>query len=189
MQIGFEIDSVKFSLTSLDDLPSHATALARIFTSFSLIEGAVGGVYGLLKHQEYNSAVEELKALGTNVKRVAAVRKIIKERLPVGERAVLDDVMRRVLLHAEKRNKVAHGIWGTHPNNDTLYRLPVRQWITFLASMIPNAGDAGDIIDDLNEHMEEWSMEDFINLEREGADLLRDILMIFNYHGLEALKK
>lgn len=180
MEMGFEISDVKFSLQSLDTHPDYATSLTRIFTGFSLIEGTVGGIYGLLRHQDYETALEELKKLGSNARRVAEVRKLIKSELTAAEAQPLDALMKEILLHAEQRNKVAHGIWGTEPGADHLYRLPVKQWINFLASLMPNASDASDIIDELNEHMETWSLDDLAALEREGERLLEAIMAQFN---------
>ena len=52
--------------------------------------------------------------------------------------------------------------------------------MTFLASLIPNLADASDIIDDLNEHMESWSLDDLLQLEANGAKLLKEMVVAFN---------
>lgn len=180
MERGFEIDGIKFTPTSLAGHPTHAALLATIFTSFSLTEGAIGGIYGLLKHQDYAVAIEELKALGSNAKRTEAVRSLIKTALPAAEAVPLEALMKRVLAYAPARNKIAHGIWGAHPDKpDELYRLPVKQWITFLASMVPNRADASDIIDELNEHMEAYGLNDLQAVASEGEKLLEDLILAF----------
>ena len=104
MDIGFEIDGIKFHITSLENHPQHAASLARIFTNFSLIEGAIGGIYGLLNPQKYLVAVEELNNLETNAKRAEAVRKMIKSELSGEEAANLENLLKRASAHAEGRN-------------------------------------------------------------------------------------
>ena len=180
MPIGFEIDKIEFSATSLTQRPRHAEILARIFTGFALIEGSVGGIYGLLKHRDYITALDELSEMGTNIKRTQAVRNLIKSELPVPEATPIDALMVRVLGYAEKRNKIAHGIWGVRQGEtDPIYRIPVKKWIVFLVSLLPQQADAGDIIDELNEHVEQYFIADLIQLEEDGAELLKEVVIAF----------
>ena len=98
----------------------------------------------------------------------------------IESRADIDALMVRVLSYAEKRNKIAHGIWGVDPNEtDAIFRIPVKKWIVFLASLIPNRADAGDIIDELNEHVEEYQISDLVALENQGVELMKDVVLAF----------
>ncbi len=180
MPVGFEIDKIEFSDTSLTKRPRHAEILARIFTGFAIIEGSVGGIYGLLKHSDYTTALDELSEMGTNIKRTQAVRNLVSLELPAADAAPIEALMIRVLNYAEKRNKIAHGIWGVHPDEaNVVYRIPVKRWIVFLASLLPRKADPSDIITELNEHVETYTVADLEQLERDGAALLKDVVLAF----------
>src|SRR3546814_9310845 len=140
------------------DVCSSDLALGEIVTSFSLIEGFIGGIYGMLRHQTIEQGIESLQALSTNAKRVQAVRNEIAANSLLSVDQTHDDLMKQVLSYAEKRNKIAHGIWGAHPaHTDLIYRLPVKKWINFIAASV-RSGTNGTMIDDidaLTAHLEE----------------------------------
>src|SRR3546814_19127627 len=109
------------------DVCSSDLALGEIVTSFSLIEGVIGGIYGMLRHQTIEQGIESLQALSTNAKRVQAVRNEIAANSLLSVDQTHDDLIKQVLSYAEKRNKIAQGIWGAHPaHQDHISRTPVK---------------------------------------------------------------
>src|SRR3546814_2826761 len=82
----------------------------------------------MLRHQTIEQGIESLQALSTNAKRVQAVRNEIAANSLLSVDQTHDDLMKQVLSYAEKRNKIAHGLWGAHPaHTDLIYRLPVKR--------------------------------------------------------------
>lgn len=187
--MGFEMNGIEFSPETLTTFPQHAALLGEIVTSFSLVEGAVGGIYGLLRHQDIEAAIQDLSNLSTNSKRVQAVRTELAKHPTLSQDSANDDLMKSILKYAEERNKVAHGVWGRHPNrSDIVYRLPVKKWINFVASIV-DAGTAGKSIEKVTElasHIEEYSIAALKTLKSEGAMMLEGTLNLLNFLAREA---
>lgn len=189
MPYGFEIDEIAFSPDSLSSHTAHASVLGRIVSSFSLIEGVIGGIYGLLKHKDIDEALEELKQLSSNSKRVQAVREAIRLEPQHPMAAKLEDLMKRALSYAEQRNKIAHGLWGTKAGSiDIVHRIPVKKWIVFLAPLISKgtSGTATQSADALASTIEEYSLNDLISLEDDGNLLLKEVMTAFIELGRSA---
>jgi len=191
MTIGFMMDDIYFSADGLQHLPSHAALIGEIITSFSLIEGVVGGIYGMLRHQEIDQALDDLNKLSSNHARVQAVRKLIGDHAELSKDAGNDALMKRVLDYAELRNKVAHGVWGALRTDDKVaYRLPLKRWISTVAVII-SAGTSGtfmDKIDALKAEMESYDLSALVNLKSEGEKLLADVFFLFNKVAKENAK-
>lgn len=182
MPVGFQIDDLQFTSESLRAFPEEAAAIGRIVTTFSLIEGIVGGIYGLLTHQDIESAIVELKGLPTNARRVQAVRRLAAEVLEADRRQSVSDVLDRVLLYAERRNAITHGVWGTeHGNAEDLHRLDVKKWIPFLAGMIPAVANGlqEETFDTLRGQIHVFNQNTLLETEADGEALLTDIARVF----------
>src|SRR3546814_20398330 len=67
----------------------------EIVTSFSLIEGVIGGIYGMLRHQTIEQGIESLQALSMNAKRVQAVRNEIAANSLLSVDQTHDDLMKQ----------------------------------------------------------------------------------------------
>jgi hypothetical protein len=189
MPIGFELDGIAFTPDTLAGHPEHAALLGQVVTSFSLVEGVIGGIYGLLRHQEIDAALEDLKALSTNAKRVQAVRQAIATHPTLSADPENDLLMKAVLSYAEARNKIAHGIWGSRSDQaDIVYRLPVKKWINFAGGLVAGwtSGTAMDQIDALAGLVEEYSVSDLHALQLEGVDLLERVFKLFNELAMDA---
>src|SRR3546814_1385146 len=115
------------------------------------------GIYGMLRHQTFEQGIESLQALSTHAKRVQAVRNEIAANSLLSVDQTHDDLMKQVLSYAEKRNKIAHGLWGAHPaHTDLIYRLPVKKWINLIAASV-RSGTNGTMIDNINRTEENTS--------------------------------
>lgn len=180
MQSGLQLDGINFSTSALDDKPEWATVLAKIFTIFSLSEGTIGGIYGLIKHQDHEQAVRELKAMGTNHARANAVKTLAKSELTTADAEIVINAIDKALLFAQHRNKIAHGMWGFSPDKpNEIYTIPVKKFINFVASLIPNAAYTDDIIDELNKHVRAFTLAELTQIERDGSQLLQELLDTF----------
>lgn len=191
MPIGFELDGIAFTPDTMAGRPEHAGLLGQVVTSFSLIEGVIGGVYGLIRHQEIEAALEELKGLSTNARRVQAVRQAIAAHPILSADPAIDLLMKSVLSYAEKRNKIAHGLWGSHPERpDIVYRLPVKKWINFAASLVAAQTSGASIaqIDALSDLIEAYSVTDLQAIQSEGEQLLEPAFRLFNRLAMDAAR-
>ncbi len=183
MPIGFKLDNIEFSTSGLQNIPRHAALLGEIVTSFSLIEGVVGVIYGMLKHQQIEQSIEELKQLPSNHARVQAVRKLIAQSSVLSRDSSSDDLMKQVLGYAERRNKVAHGLWGATPSDsDVAYRLPLKPWISTIARIVSTStsGTFLENIDRLKDEMESYGVAELADLKQEGEALLTKVFALFN---------
>src|SRR3546814_8141302 len=72
MPVGFQMDGINFTLDGLKAFPAHAAALGEIVTSFSLIEGVIGGIYRSEAH------TSELQSLMRNSYAVFCLKKQIQ---------------------------------------------------------------------------------------------------------------
>lgn len=189
--MGLSIDGTEFSERALLQEPVLAQQIAYVIAKFALIEGVMGGVYGLLKNQEIEQALDELKQLPTNSKRVAAVRAILDTRFQGDALSEADNIAKAVLKFAEDRNKLAHGVWGI--NSDTpgvLYWLPVKKLIPFTASII-SAGTKGTVVeaaDQLSTFIEQYTSTELSALELAGDNVLDAAFKLYNAAGALAAK-
>lgn len=179
MPVGIQIDGVEFSEVALKTRPEHAAVLGRIFTSWSLIEVTVSSLLGLMMHAEPRAAVALLSQFNANWQRVKAVRKVAKEMLPDEDKAGFDALMKDVLSHAEKRNEVAHGLWGAHPDRPELvYRMAMSAFSEFAVTAPHEATvDAEAVVHSFNSRMQAFTIEELVSIEEEGAGILRRVML------------
>lgn len=178
-----------FSPDALAGHPGHAASLGRIVSSFSLIEGALGGIYGILPNKSSYDALDELKKLPTNVVRVRAVKAQIAKSSPLATDTNLTSLMDRILSFAERRNKVTHGVWGVgcgvwgvwRSDADRGYRIPVKKWLVFVAQVAPSSmnGVIENDIDVLRTYVEEYDLGVLMALKAEASALCEDTLEAF----------
>lgn len=183
MQYKMRIDGITFSPSSLDERPAEAALLGQIVTTFSLIEGLVGGIYGMLRHQDIGEALDELKDLPTNARRVQAVRNELAKNPLTAKDSQHDDLLKSVLNYAVRRNKIAHGLWGTNPDNqDHVYRIPVKKWINWLAALISSGTDGTFVekVDMLKAEIETYDIQIIKQLKIDGEALLIEVGNLFN---------
>jgi hypothetical protein len=191
MPVGFEMDGISFTSDGLKGMSSHAAVLGQVVTAFSLIEGVVGGIYGMLRHQTIEQGIEELQALPTNARRVQAVRQAMTNCPSLAADPSHDDLMKNVLSYSERRNRIAHGLWGVHPNQqDVLYRLPVKKWINYIATVVSSGtdGTSNAKIDELKTYLETYNLAELSSLKTDGDNLLVEVLKLFNALALSNAK-
>lgn len=104
MPVGFQMDGINFTSDGLKDFPTHAAVLGEVVAAFSLIEGVVGGIYGMLRHQTIEQGIDELQALSTNAKRVQAVRQAIAGHSLLSADPKHDELMKQVLSTQQDRS-------------------------------------------------------------------------------------
>lgn len=191
MAIGFQLDEIEFSNETLNKAHAGAHEVAQIVTTFALIEGVVGGIYGLLKHHDIDTALSELGEIPSNFKRVTAVRNIIEPTLTGEAAKEADEIMKAVLKFAEKRNKVAHGVWGVKDGDPTiLFRLPLKTYMKYVAGAVASGtkGDFMDRIDLLRAAVEPYRVDQLAQLRAEGEALLAPVHTLYNALGVIAAK-
>lgn len=190
MPWGLKIDDkICFSTVTLNDYPDHSAVLGRIGSSFSLIESLVGSVYGILKHQAPEQALAELKKMRGNADRVWEVQKHLQETPPSVWSAETASAMDRVLDFAQRRNKIAHGIWGAvEEEKDVLYHIPVKKLIMFIAPMFARAseGRPTEGVDDLKTQMSRYTLYELSALEKEAEELVVELFTCFSEIGKAA---
>ncbi len=187
MPAGLKIEEIAFDETALKSRPEHAAILGRIFTSWSLIEGAVAGLLGLMMHAEPRAAVAILETFKANSSRVEAVRKVGKAILDPSKKQEFDDLMKEVLEYAKERNKIAHNIWGSHPNrNDVIYRIPISTISNlFVKTPYLKKVNTAALLAEMKAEMKEISLDDLIALEDRGVSILHKVMTATTQKGYE----
>lgn len=178
---------IKFADDSLQSLPRHSALIAQIVSGFSLIEGVIGGIYGALRHKEIDEALDELDNLSTNHRRVQACRKEIAANPLLASNPAHDWLMLRVLDYAERRNKVAHGLWGVGTSNSrNAYWLPSKRWASYLAAQL-KYGIEGTYLEEaekIRKMTEVYTLEDLSSLKAEGDGLLEEVFKLYSSLGV-----
>lgn len=179
MAAGIIIDGLHVHQDALKGHPDHAAALGRICTTWSLIEGTIGGILGILMRADPMAAVALLERFSNNRSRVEAVRKVAEATLTGDDAEKFDELMERVLKYAEKRNAIAHGLWGVVPQDkENIYRLPVKSYANF-ATLIAHQIDPLAQADKLSAERKPYSLAALQELEGEGAALMEAIMADF----------
>jgi len=174
MPIGIEVDGIAFSELALVDRPVHAAVLGRIFTSWSLIEGSITGLLGLMMHDDHRAALAILETFKSNSSRVEAVKRIGKAVLDTSLRHDFDELMKDVLTYARERNAIAHGLWGSDKDNlEVVYRMPMAALSSFMVEA-PNKPDydANALVKSFKDGMTTLTLNDLEQIEQKGRELL-----------------
>lgn len=183
MATGFAMEGIEYTVDGLSTLPAHAALIGEIVATFSLIEGTVGGIYGMLRHESIESALEELKDLSNNSRRVAKVRKLISDHALLAADPRNDELMKSILDYAERRNKIVHGLWGSRPgDSETAYSLPLKKWIPFNATLVSSGTDGTTFqrIEELRRAVDTYNLATLSSLKMTGNTLLLRALELFN---------
>lgn len=178
MAVGIEIEGIAFSEQALVDRPAHAAVLGRIFTSWSLIEGTVTSLLGLMMHDDHRAALAILGSFRSNSSRVEAVRRIGKEVLDAQLRHDFDELMKDVLSYAIERNEIAHGLWGSHKDKpDVVYRMPMETFSKFAIELPTNPpSDTDLLVKSFKNKIETMTVDDLLKLEQRGHDVLLRVM-------------
>lgn len=168
-----KISDIDFSGQALIERPEHAAVLGRIFTSWSLIEGTVAGLLGLMMHADARAAVAILSTFRSNSSRVNAVKKVGKEMLDPSAREAFNALMKEVLDYAEERNAIAHNLWGVKEGEpDLIYRMPMATYSNFVVRLPHTTDfDVQKIIDDFESNMTAFTVAGLEELEQRGMDV------------------
>lgn len=185
---AFEIE---FSDTALEHRPQHAAVLGRIFTTWSLVEGAVSSILGNLMHSNHRAAIALLGQFRTNKARLAAVKKVAAEMIAEQELPSFIDLMGRVAKHANIRNDIAHGVWGTRQDRpDAVFRLPLQDYSNLIIELVPAAKSGKSplpIVQNLLAKAEIFTLDRLLAIESEGRSLLHDLWDDLNKMTLASL--
>ncbi len=174
----FWIDGIEFGEGALKSRTIHAAVLGRIFTSWSLIEGCIASLLGLMIHADHRAAMAILETFRTNSSRVGAVRKVAKSMLTPELQIEFDALMKEVLAYADERNKIAHSLWGANDTEDGLvYRMPMSVvQEQMVDARMPVAPDAEKIVADLKAKMVPFTVADLEAIEKRGADVMKKVM-------------
>lgn len=189
MPAGFRIEDIEFDELALVNRPAHAAVLGRIFTSWSLIEGTVAGLLGLMMHADQSAALAILSTFRSNSSRVDAVRKVGKQVLDETVQPRFDTLMKKVLDYAEKRNAVAHNLWGSNANEpDIIYRMPMTALSTVFVQMVDIDGSNFDVeafVDSHKAQMTAFTVSDLEAIEQQGRDVLKLVMTETTQKGFD----
>jgi hypothetical protein len=178
MAVGLKIEGVSFDVDALKARPEHAAVLGRVFTSWSLIEGTIAGLLGLMMHADERAALAILQTFRTNNARVDAVRKVGAEMLSEEHKADFDSLMKAVTKYATERNAIAHNLWGMAESEpDLVYRLPmsaISGLVVRAPTMTPDQIDAW--VSPIKAQMKSFTLADLEQLEQQGQQVLHRVM-------------
>lgn len=165
------IGGKEFTVYALVDRPEHSAVLGRIFTSWSIIESVISGILAILMDAPGPVTVELLSTFSNNRTRVEAVRKVAKRVLKQKDLKEFDALMKDALDYAEKRNQVAHHLWGKSDDDTTvIYRMPMKA-LSHIYAYLP-----GEIPREVSQmHKDEtvaFTVQQLEEIEEQGAKLL-----------------
>jgi hypothetical protein len=178
MPIGIEVNGITFNELALVDRPVHAAVLGRIFTGWSLIEGSITGLLGLMMHDDHRAALAILETFKNNSSRVAAVRRIGKAVLDTSLHHDFDELMKDVLTYAKERNTVAHSLWGSQKGNlEVVYRMPMASLSSFMVEAPSKPEyDVDALVKSFKDEMTTLTVHDLEKVEQIGRDLLLRVM-------------
>jgi len=128
---------------------------------------------------EPKAAIALLSTFRTNNSRVQAVKKVAKATLPASEYDPFQLLMKRVLSYAERRNEIAHGLWGVKEEDvANVYRLPLTALSDFalIAVSAYKSGAIAKVVGELEAQMRPFSLHDLEHIENDGEDLLGAVM-------------
>jgi len=178
MPTGLAIENISFDVDALTARPEHAAVLGRIFTSWSLIEGTIAGLLGIMMHADDRAAIAILQTFRTNSARVEAVRKVGAEMLAEEFKADFDGLMKAVLSYATERNAIAHNLWGvTEDEPDLVYRMPM----SVMSGLVVKASklDTDEIlayVEPVKAQMKAITLAELEQLEQQGQEILHRVM-------------
>jgi len=173
-----QIGGVSFDVDALKARPEHAAVLGRVFTSWSLIEGTIAALLGLMMHADDRAALAILRTFRTNSARVEAVRKVGAEMLPEEHKADFDSLMKAVLNYATERNAIAHNLWGMAEGEpDLVYRVPMSA-ISGLIVRAPTmrSEQIGAWVDPIAAEIKSFTLAELEQLEQQGQQVLHRVM-------------
>jgi hypothetical protein len=178
MPIGIEIDGIAFSEVGLVDRPTHAAILGRIFTSWSLIEGSVTALLGLMMHDDHRAALAILETFKNNRSRVEAVKRIGKGVLDASLLSDFNELMNDVLAYATERNSIAHGLWGARKDElGIVYRMPMSAFSkSIVESPTKTEYNVDKFVKSFNDQMTSFTVHDLEEIEQRGRAILARIM-------------
>jgi len=197
---SFWIDGIEFGQGALLNRPQHAAILGRIFTSWSMIEGLMASLLGLLMHADDRAALAILETFRTNQSRVQAVRKVAKRMLPPDKYDDFDALTNLVLNYAKERNLIAHSVWGAYiglpqaereifpgmpdersandaEENGTIYRMPMSVLSDLMVDIdMSSKLDTATMTAELHAKMTRVSVVDLEQIEKRGHLVMRQVM-------------
>jgi hypothetical protein len=195
----FWIDGIEFGQGALFNRPQHAAVLGRIFTSWSMIEGLMASLLGLLMHADDRAALAILETFHTNHSRIQAVRKVAKRMLASEQQAEFEALTKSVSAYAEQRNIIAHSLWGAYvgahatdqsgwpdgpdsrldegsEESGIIYRMSTSVLSDFVVPELPKNFDADTLTSGLLGKMTRVSIGDLEKIEKQGFDVLSQVM-------------
>lgn len=178
MSIGLQIEGVSFDVDALKARPQHAAVLGRIFTSWSLIEGTIAALLGLMMHADERAALAVLQTFHNNHARVDAVRKVGAEMLAEEFKGDFDNLMKEVLNYATERNAIAHHLWGVCDDKPALvYRIPMSAVCGIVVkSPAMDVKKINEYLDLIKAKMDTFTLAELEQIEQQGQDILRRVM-------------
>ena len=179
MPFGIIVEGIDFSESSLVIRPKHAAVLGRIFTSWSLIESCVTAILGLMMHTDDIIAATLLENFPNNSGRLKSVRRIGSRVLSDSVAEEFDKLMQDVEKYARERNKIAHGLWGSHRDfPDLVYRMPMASLSKFVIESPSkiNKFDVDEILNSFKSAIEEFTLDSLEELESRGKLILERVM-------------
>ena len=178
MPIGLKIDDISFDVDALKARPQHAAVLGRIFTSWSLIEGTIAGLLGVMMHADDRAALAMLQTFRSNSARVDAVRKVGAAMLAEEYKGDFDKLMKAVLSYATERNAIAHNLWGVSDDEPNLvYRIPMSAISGLVVkSTTMSTDDMLAYVDPIRAKIEAFTLAKLEQLEGQGQHVLHHVM-------------
>lgn len=189
MPVGVEVEGVTYASASLKNHVQHAAALGRIVANYAQIEAAIGGILGLMMKADMEAAIVVLSKIKSSSAQIQTTRAVAESTLAPAEAAQLNTLLGRVSNHAERRNKVAHGLWGAKASEpDTVYRLPLTALAKFMVR-IPHQFKSGQepSVADVASRRESYTLQDLLTIEAEGEQVHRDVMTYYTQKVGEVL--
>lgn len=177
MPTGITIEDINFSENALVDRPAHAAILGRIFTSWSLIEASVASLLGLIMHADSRAARAILRRIGTNQRKIEAVKEVAKALLEGEAQKEILTLMGTVAAYAKERNDIAHNLWGAHKEEPNLiYRMPMTELSDLVVTSTETMPASNDLVVRMRSKMKSFTVSELEEIETQGKVVLEQVM-------------
>lgn len=179
MPVGMKAFGLEFSNAALGKRPEHAAAIGRLMGLWSLIEAAVASILGHLMHDNPRAAIALMDSFTSNQARLAAVKKVARELLEDDEFSKFGDLMDRVQIEAQTRNKIAHGVWGVDDEEtSSVFLLPLKDYARLPVGYVTEAkhGNPLELVQRLLAKADQYSLDRLKEIESIHSKLLEDLV-------------
>lgn len=171
----------KWSMSSstLEMRPKLATHVGIIASMWTQIELTLALIVAKMLNAEADIAGAMLLPVRSEATRFAIINAVAEDRLTPDMQEELKQLKKRIDNTGNERNRVVHGLWAHSENEDTLILVSQKEMLKVYSGIITKLANQKPVeVKDYAE-MLEYSEKDFIQIESNIADRIKETAAFF----------